>query len=154
MWILEDTRQQKGKHKQKHQWWKANNINLKRSKLLLGDYCLPPAVVVDTKASLMEITQNLCGSQKEKQRFTAECKLAQEIGCRLVFLIETGQIKELDDLFGRKIPLKSGQIIPGMQVARAMSVMSERYGVEFRFCVGSKAAEVVKDILQEGKHAE
>lgn len=154
MWILEDTRQQKGKHNQKHQWWKANNINLKRSKLLLGDYCLPPAVVVDTKASLMEITQNLCGSRKEKQRFTAECKLAQEIGCKLVFLIETGQIKELDDLFERTIPLKSGQIIPGMQVARAMSVMSERYGVEFRFCVGSKAAEVVKDILQEGKHAE
>ena len=154
MWILEDTRQQQGKHEQKHNWWKANDIGIARSKLFIGDYCLPPAVVVDTKASLMEITQNLCGSQKEKKRFTTECKKAQEIGCKLVFLIETGQIHELEDLFERTIPLKSGQVIPGLQVARAMAVMSERCGVEFRFCRGSEAAEMVKNILQEGKHAE
>ena len=153
MYIIEDTRQQKGKHEQKHRWWEANGYKLKRNKLLIGDYSLPPTVAVDTKASLMEITQNLCGSMKEKKRFTTECKTAQEIGCKLVFLIETGTVKELEDLFDRNIALKSGQLIPGIQVARAMSVMQERYGVEFIFCPGAKAAEKVIDIL-ESKDAE
>ena len=153
MIILEDTRQQPGKHELKHNWWKANGVKVVRSKLIVGDYSFPPSVSVDTKASLMEITQNLCGSIQEKRRFTTECKKAQEIGCKLVFLIETGQVKELEDLFDRNIALKSGQYIPGVQVARAMSVMSERYGVEFIFCPGKKAAEKVIDIL-ESKHAE
>lgn len=153
MWIVEDTRQQTGKHEQKHRWWEAHDVGVIRSKLIVGDYCLPPVVAVDTKASIMEITKNLCGSMKEKKRFAEECKTAQNIGCKLVFVIETGQIKELEDLFDRNIPLNSGQIIPGTQVARAMSVMAERYGVEFIFCAGSKAAEVVKDIL-ENKHEE
>lgn len=153
MIILEDTRQQPGKHELKHDWWRANGVKIVRSKLVVGDYSFPPSVSVDTKASLMEITQNLCGSIKEKRRFTAECKQAQEIGCKLVFLIETGQVKELEDLFDRNITLKSGQRIPGLQVARAMSVMSERYGVEFIFCPGKEAAEKVIDIL-ESKHAE
>ncbi len=154
MYILEDTRQQIGKHEQKHKWWEDNNIGIVRSKLIIGDYCLPPTTAVDTKASIMEITQNLCGSIKEKKRFTKECKQAQDIGCKLVFLIETGTIKTIEDLFDRNIPLKSGQVIPGVQLARAMSVMQERYGVEFIFCAGSKAAEVVTDILTENKHGE
>ena len=153
MIILEDTRQQSGKHGLKHKWWEANGVKIVRSKLVVGDYSLPPTVSVDTKASLMEITKNLCGSIAEKRRFTTECKKAQEIGCRLVFLIETGQVKELEDLFDRNIALKSGQVIPGIQVARAMSVMHERYGVEFVFCPGKAAAEKVIDIL-ESKHAE
>ena len=141
MIILEDTRQQPGKHELKHKWWEAQGVRVVRSKLVVGDYSFPPNVSVDTKASLMEITQNLCGSVKEKRRFTTECKTAQDIGCRLVFLIETGQVKELEDLFDRNIALKSGQNIPGVQVARAMSVMHERYGVEFVFCPGKEAAE-------------
>lgn len=153
MIILEDTRQQPGKHELKHKWWEAKGVKVVRSKLVVGDYSFPPSVSVDTKASLMEITQNLCGSTKEKIRFTTECKTAQEIGCKLVFLIETGQVKELEDLFDRNIALKSGQVIPGVQVARAMSVMHERYGVEFVFCPGKAAAEKVIDIL-ESKHAE
>lgn len=153
MIILEDTRQQPGKHELKHKWWEAQGVKVVRSKLVVGDYSFPPSVSVDTKASLMEITQNLCGSMKEKKRFTTECKTAQEIGCKLVFLIETGQVKELEDLFDRNIALKSGQVIPGIQVARAMSVMHERYGVEFVFCPGKTAAEKVIDIL-ECKNAE
>ena len=56
MIILEDTRQQHGKHELKHNWWKANGVKVVRSKLVIGDYSFPPSVSVDTKASLMEIT--------------------------------------------------------------------------------------------------
>lgn len=40
--IVEDTRQQAGKHDAKHEWWGRNGFTLVRSKLAYGDYCLMP----------------------------------------------------------------------------------------------------------------
>ena len=74
MIILEDTRQQPGKHELKHNWWETNGVKVVRSKLVVGDYSFPPSVSVDTKASLMEITKNLCGSIAEKRRFPLSAK--------------------------------------------------------------------------------
>lgn len=39
--LLEDTRNQKGKHKNVHEWAKANGVTIIRTKLLVGDYTLP-----------------------------------------------------------------------------------------------------------------
>ena len=147
MWLIEDTRQQAGKHKKKHEWWTAHGDNVVRCKLPFGDYALPPDVSVDTKQDLMEIANNMCGPYGEKRRFKDECKLAQACGCQLYFLIESGEASVIDDLFGKEIRLGSGKIITGDQLAIAMKTMEERYGCKFLFCKRSESAALIKQLL-------
>lgn len=147
--IIEDTRQQAGKHDQKHNDFEARGVQILRSKLPFGDYTLAPSKAVDTKASVHEITTNLCGNAAERQRFIRECKAAQASGCELVFLIEVGKYQRPADLIGHDIKLKSGQTIKGLQVYRAMAVVSERYGCRFEFCKPSETAARIMEILTE-----
>ena len=146
MWIIEDTRQQAGKHKKKHTWWTSNGDELIRCRLPFGDYALPPTVSVDTKANLTEIATNMCGAFREQRRFKDECKFAQECGCRLVFLIECS-LNDEDDLFGMSIMLGNGRMIKGDQLAIAMKTMASRYGCEFQFAKPSKSAQRINEIL-------
>ena len=145
MVIIEDTRQQAGKHEN------LTELETLRCKLPFGDYALPPKIAVDTKASLHEITQNLCGSQKERSRFIRECKLAKECGAVLVFLIETGAYKTPADLIGQDILLLSGKRVPGVQLYRAMVIVSERYGCRFEFCPRAETGRRILEILSDGK---
>lgn len=145
MVIIEDTRQQAGKHEN------LTELNALRCKLPFGDYALPPKIAVDTKASLHEITQNLCGSQKERARFIRECKLAKDCGSVLVFLIETGAYKTPADLIGQDILLLSGKRVPGVQLYRAMMIVSERYGCRFEFCPRAETGKRIVEILSDGK---
>lgn len=151
MWIIEDSRQQVGKHKKKNDWWQQNGDNVLRSKLPVGDYALPPRIAIDTKQDLKEIANNMCGNLKEKQRFREECKLAKSIGCKLIFLIEDSSVSHIDQLYGKKVWLMSKRTIPGDQLATAMHIMSERYGVEFLFCNPSDTAEIINKLLQKGE---
>lgn len=146
MHIIEDTRQQAGKHKKKHEWWTSNGDELIRCQLPFGDYALPPDVSVDTKANLTEIATNMCGAFKEQRRFKDECKFAQSCGCRLVFLIET-PVPEIDDLFGMTIILGNGKSIKGDQLAIAMKIMTSRYGCEFMLVKPSESARLINEIL-------
>lgn len=84
--IIEDTRQQAGKHAEKHTWFEANKINLVRSKLPFGDYAPVPKISIDTKANMEEIASNICG--REHTRFITECKAARDAGCDLYILVE------------------------------------------------------------------
>jgi hypothetical protein len=145
MRVIEDSRQQAGKHDN------LSGLDLLRCKLPFGDYALPPKIAVDTKASLHEITQNLCGSQKERARFIRECKLAKECGSVLVFLIETGAYKTPADLIGQDILLLSGKRVPGVQLYRAMMIVSERYGCRFEFCPRAETGKRIMEILQDGR---
>lgn len=146
MIIIEDTRQQAGKHKKKHDWWQDNGDTLIRCKLPFGDYAFPPAIAVDTKANLTEIATNMCGSFAEQKRFKNECVRAREAGCMLVFLIECG-LDAPKDLFGINIMLGNGREIKGDQLAIAMSTMESRYGCKFEFAKPSKAAQRINEIL-------
>lgn len=146
MWIIEDTRQQTGKHQKKHNWWKTNGDTLIRCKLPFGDYALPPKVSVDTKANLTEIASNMCGAFRERNRFKDECVAAQKCGCKLVFLIECGK-KSMDELFGTEITLGNGRIIQGDQLVIAMKTMSSRYGCEFELVKPSESAHRINEIL-------
>ena len=85
MVIIEDTRQQNGKHDIKHNWFVAHGISLVRCKLPFGDYAPPPKVSIDTKRSIDEIAENI---GNDHVRFKNECKAAQEAGCRLIVLVE------------------------------------------------------------------
>lgn len=98
MIILEDSRQQVYKHQIKHEWFKSNGIEIKRTKLYVGDYTLPTnqQICIDSKASITELVSNLCG--KQHIRFREECKRAQEAGIQLIILVENQreQIKGTD----------------------------------------------------------
>ena len=99
MHIIEDSRNQKGKHEEKHKRWAEQGVLLTRSKIVVGDYCLPPAKSVDTKASMSEIAQNIGGGKAEHNRFINELKLAKQIGCELYVLIENEErINTIEDV--------------------------------------------------------
>ena len=69
------------------------------SKLPCGDYCsLDNArYCIDRKQNLNELVSNVCQQHK---RFIAELKRANELGIRLVFLVEHGSyIRNLDTLY-------------------------------------------------------
>lgn len=149
IYLQEDSRQKKDKHTLKNEFWASQGDTVVRCKLPWGDYCKPPTASVDTKADVVEICQNMCGSMKEKRRFAEEVKGARDAGCRLVFLIEDRRYQDVSDLYGEKIYLHSGQTIKGDQLATAMQTMAARYGCEFEFCAPEDAGRRVKEILEE-----
>lgn len=149
MLIIEDTRQKDGKHQQKHIGFEDLGVDLLRCKLPFGDYALPPAVSVDTKENLEEIAGNLCGSMKERDRFIRECKAAAAAGCQLVIMVETehdGSLLDLGD-----IRIGSGKVVTGLQLYRAMTAVSVRYGVRFVLVRPEDAAKEIMKLLEEGR---
>ena len=146
--VIEDSRQKDGKHQQKHIGFEDLGVDLLRCKLPFGDYALPPAVSVDTKENLEEIAGNLCGSSKERARFVRECKAAAAAGCQLVIMVETehdGSLLDLGD-----IRIGSGKVVTGLQLYRAMTAVSGRYGVRFVLVRPEDTAREIIKILQEG----
>jgi len=148
MIIIEDTRQKEGKHHTKHVGFDSLGVDLLRCKLPFGDYALPPSVSVDTKENLEEIAGNLCGSKKERDRFIRECKAAAAAGCQLVIMVETEHAGSLLDL--GDIRLGNGMTVTGLQLYRAMTAVSGRYGVRFVLVRPEDAAKEIVKILAEG----
>lgn len=171
--IIEDTRQQAGKHKYENKQLEALGAKILRSKLPCGDYALMTkmSVVVDSKKDMQEIVGNICGRQHE--RFRRELQLAQENHIRLIVLIENADgITCIEDVFewqnprleilmnskevigfhrnGRpkykKIP-KYPKATTGKTLAKAMITMQRKYGVEFEFCRRKEAGEKILQLL-------
>lgn len=150
MVLVEDTRNQTGKHELKHEFFSAHKIPFFRCKLPVGDYALPPAVAVDTKASMSEIAQNIGGGRKEHERFIREIKLARDIGTQLYILVENEDgIEELDEVHTWLNPRTefSPECIQGPRLEKAMRTIQERYGCTFLFCAPEDAADMIVDLL-------
>ena len=151
MIIQEDSRQHAGKHETKHQALEAAGHRLFRSKVIVGDYCKPPNVVIDTKESMAEIAQNIGGGKQEHQRFINELKLAKEIGCRLYVLVENEDgIRNVQDVAQWKNPRSkySANCIQGPRLAKAMNTIEQRYGCIFQFCRPEEAADRIVQLLE------
>lgn len=136
-----------------------------------GDYyCEGSNRVVDTKRDIDEIAKNING--QNHKRFREECKRAKRDGYRLIVLVENlDGVSCLDDLAqwinghclvcgyyrrnscnphdGREKCIKHGtrKPIQGARLARAMSTMSERYGVRFEFCNPHESAKRICELL-------
>lgn len=145
------------------------------SKLIVGDYMNydNPRVIVDRKQNLTEVCGNLTQQHK---RFRAEALRAQELGIRLIILVEDSpKIKSLDDVenwinprrfqYCRKhgIPTRGdveaeiaefvsrgGQKPPttGKQLAKMMRTMSERYGIQWEFCDKAHTGQRIVELLE------
>lgn len=150
MVILEDTRQQVGKHDLKHDYFTSEGIEVVRTKLPFGDYALWGAsTAVDTKANVEEIAQNIGG--REHARFREECKLAKRCGGQLIILVENEHgYRSVEDITAWVNPniRKTARSIEGPRLAKAMNTMSERYGVRFEFCAPEEAGRRILQLLE------
>lgn len=169
MIILEDTRQQDSKHNKKREWFEANGIEVKRTKLYVGDYTFPKnqSVCVDTKKDIQELIGDICGKQHD--RFREELIRAKEADIKLYILVENERIiinehkgiyspyiDSLDNLHRfvnpRLFIWRNGkQLYPtatkGITLKKACITMKNKYGVEFIFCKPNQAAEKVIELL-------
>lgn len=169
MILLEDSRQQHGKHDTKNKFFDEHGIEVKRTKLYVGDYTLPTdqSVCIDTKKDIQELIGDICG--KSHERFRNECIRAQEANIQLIILVENKPgyvdkkqtiynkvVRSVDDLFSwvnpRLFIWKSGrqkypQATKGAVLAKCCKTMQQKYGVEFQFCTPEESGERILSLL-------
>ena len=168
--IIEDTRNQPGKHRNIHAFCEQNGIRIIRSKLVVGDYSLPTTqeVCVDTKYGMQEVYSNMVQSH---DRFRRECDLAHELGIKLVILVEEPGILSLDDVhlwqnprlerymmilighqhgrfMGTKLPPRKP--IDSKRLEQMMRTFAERHHCVWRFCSKDRTGETLMEILTDG----
>lgn len=151
MVLLEDTRNQIGKHRNIEAYCRQNGIDIVRSKLVVGDYMLTGdgtgGMSVDTKQGVPELASNVF---QEHERFRAECELAQRCGIQLIILTEEtlpgGRLDWWRSPLGRDgRPLY--KFDPAI-LRKAMLTMQEKYGVRFRFCDGRSTGKLLIEYLK------
>lgn len=146
------------------------------SKLMVGDYMNydNPRVIVDRKQNLTEVCGNLT---QQHMRFRKETLKAQELGIKLIILVEDGlKVKTLDDVENWINPRRWGycrdygiptngdisaniaefercggtrQPTPGPQLAKMMRTMSERYGIQWEFCSKAQTGRRIIELLSD-----
>ena len=165
-----DTRQQKGKHKHKDEWWARHGVSTTVQKLDVGDYTTENSrIIIDTKRNISEIAQNIGG--RDHARFKRECLRAADGGYTLVVLVENVHgyrnivnVSQWTNSHCVKCslyrchacaPKRIGKCkkhntlkpIQGPRLAKAMKTMEERYGIRFEFCHPREAAKRICELL-------
>lgn len=155
MALIEDTRQQRGKHNNKSEYFDSIGEGVVRCALPVGDYQRPARVAVDTKKDIIELGVDL---KADHERFARECKKAQELGTLLVILVENSDgVRSLKDLEtwvesdesykkrnvnGRAVRYK------GASIAKTCQTMHRLYGVRFGFCSPEESGKRIIEILE------
>jgi len=152
MVILEDTRQQEGKHKNIDAYFKSKGIAVERCCLYVGDYAVAndQSRVVDTKQDVLEIAKDIMS--KDHDRFQRECSKAQDAGIKLLVLIEE-KLPEgglINWTAPRDSRGRSLTAVKGETLKRAMLTMTIKYGVKFRFCDSRDTGRIIVEYLAEG----
>ena len=164
--LISDTRQQVGKHNNIERYCATHGIQVVRKCLSVGDYMISEdgdnpsgKISVDTKMSLLELSKDVMSS--DHRRFRSECIRAQEQGILLIVLVEEeppyGRVElwevprwKTNDRFHR-IGDPMTMVNP-KAFAKALRTMTEKYGVQFRFCSRSQTpATVIKFLKGEYK---
>ena len=119
------------------------------TKLYVGDYqeVGNGLLVVDRKQNLQEVAGNVC---QQHARFRAELERAAVAGIHLIVLVEHGtNVKCVEDVEMWKNPRlkESPGAITGERLAKIMRTMSDKYGVEWRFCDKRQTGKVILEIL-------
>ena len=152
MLILEDTRQQAGKHRNITKYFDKAGIPWARQALYVGDYTIASdgSRAVDTKQDVIELAGNILSADHE--RFQAECKRASEAGIALLVLIEErlpegglAAWRSPTDAGGRPLTRANPETL-----RRAMLTMRAKYGVRFRFCDARSTGRLLVEYLAEG----
>ena len=155
MVLLEDTRQQVGKHKNIEAYCRENGIEIVRQALSVGDYMVAGPefggikgdIAVDSKYGVPEIASN---AFQEHERFRSECLRAQQCGIQLIVLIEEtlpgGRLDWWRSPLGKnRKPLY--KFDPAI-LRKTLITMQERYGVKFRFCAPEDTGRIMIEYLK------
>lgn len=155
MALIEDTRQQRGKHNHKTEYFDAIGEGVVRCALPVGDYQRPAKVAVDTKKDIIELGVDL---KADHERFARECEKAQTLGTLLVILVENNDgVRSLKDLEAwiesdesYKKRNQSGKAVryKGSSIAKACMTMHKLYGVRFGFCSPEESGAKIISILE------
>ena len=156
MALIEDTRQQRGKHRHKADYFEQVGEGVVRCALPVGDYQRPAKVAVDTKKDIIELATCL---KADHDRFARECIKARELGTLLVILVENEDgVRSLADLEAWVEPAKSfdkrnrsGKAVryTGKSIAKVCESMHRAYGVMFGFCAPHESGERIIAILDK-----
>lgn len=153
MVIVEDSRNQIGKHKNINAYLKSVGLRVIRSKLIVGDYVIANRqdTSIDTKKDMVEVSQDIFQDHK---RFRAECELAKDCEIRLVVLIEDNTVSNYEELLKwvNPQPNRSALTPNGERCYKVMKAMEYSYGVEFQFCKKKDTGKRILQILTEGQH--
>ena len=150
--ILEDTRQQAGKHNNVERYLSQAHIPWERQALFVGDYIQAHdgRRAVDTKQSVLELIHDICSGDHE--RFARECERAQAAGIRLLILTE--DLLPPGGIGAWTAPRsRSGKPLTAVSpvtLRRAMITMTAKYGVAFRFCDARSTGRLVVEYLTLG----
>lgn len=168
--ILEDSRNQPGKHENIRKFCEMCGVRVVRTKLVVGDYTLPTnqSICIDTKQNLNEVYSNLVQSH---DRFARECDLAQQLGIHLIILVEDDEVSSLDEVhkwsnprykrymmikamhstgrvLGTKLPPKAP--VSSQRLQKMMETFAEHHGCEWIFCRKAQTGAEICRILMGG----
>ena len=167
MIIVRDTRDRIGKHDNVDNGLIALGHKIVRTKLYVGDVSLlnNQTICIDLKQGLSECYNNII---QQHQRFVHECIRAKQAGIKLIILVEESGIETVCDVSkwinkrsvkweklrdahrqGRRMnePLSPYPPVSSERLAKAMQTISDRYGVEWRFCDKSETAKKICELL-------
>lgn len=151
MILIEDTRQQKGKHKNVHKYCDSQGIEIYPLTLVVGDYMLGErhedvvvpigGVSVDTKQDMVECATDLT---KDEQALNKKYRKCYEQGIKLIVLIEEpfGSIQEIASW---KNP---HGFVNGRKLLDKMHRLKMMYGIDFMFCDKKRTGEMLIKLLK------
>ena len=133
--------------------FEAAGVKVVRTKLYVADYRLldNPYFAVDRKQSLSELCNNVVQDHK---RFRDELIRAQDVGIRVVVLVEHGGgIKSIEDVPNWVNPrLKVSPLaVSGERLYKILKAMEYTYKVRFEFCNKANTGRRILEILTEGR---
>ena len=151
MILIEDTRQQKGKHNNVHKYCDSQGIEIYPLTLTVGDYMLGEVQngkvvpignrAIDTKFALIELAGDL---SKDEQALDKKYRKCYEQGIKLIVLIEEpfGSIQEIANW---KNP---HGFVNGRKLLDKMHRLKMMYGIDFMFCDKKRTGETLIKLLK------
>lgn len=141
-----DTREQKYDHVQRY--LDENGIKHVRSKCVVGDYVNleNPMVVIDRKKDLQEVAGNVC---QQHDRFIRELELANELGYKMIVLVEEPNITNLVDVCSwynwRK--RTNPRAVSGKTLYKIMKTIQDKYNVSWEFTTKQNCGKRIVELL-------
>ena len=146
--IFEDTRQKPEKNAHIRLQLERLGYTVKRQGLHCGDYtwATDQRICIDTKQDLQEVCGNLT---QQHERFQAECVRAQELGIKLIILVQESSVKSLADVpswYNWRLK-KNPRALNGVKLWKIMKTMSEKYDVVWEFTTKQECGRRIVELL-------
>ena len=134
--------------------FQAHNVKFFKSKLYVGDYMNPkkPNVVVDRKQNLSEICGNVGSTSKEHERFRDEIVRANDMGVKVIVLIEHGHgFQTLEDIQWWENPRlkESPRATDGRKLYKILKTMCDKYDMDVTFCEKNETGARIRELLSD-----